>query len=410
MLQKLRALRTSENVLIAVDVLLHSKITFMNVFLMAFMIRTSLKDSPEDFIVYCLVRYILAAVLSIIFLRFIRRHTLAAWRMSMIFAVVRVLGVIFLDSSAPYFPFAVAALSAPESVFYWRPKMYFDTTEVNDDRRIRFKSVGQTWIELAKIVMPVVLGVAISASSYRQAGGIVLVISIFQLLLSFLFRPTKRQQQSDSHSLAEVVRFMFRHDSMHKIVHLSFLRGLVVTGAGYIMISQIHFYNNSESDVGLGIYTAIASAIAIFILWLYRRADHKKHVQKAILFGLIPPVILLPLATFLLPSSPLLATIFYVYTQAVVESVLNSTLTIARIQDILSRHLKDDSYRVEVESISEVFLSLGRAVSLLITLVFINCGSDGPLLLFSFVSSFAILPIVYLTLPSKMWRHDKIEA
>lgn len=409
MLQKLRALRTNENVLIAVDVLLHSKSAFMNVFLMAFMIRTSLQDSPSSFLVYSIVRYALMGIISIALLGLTKKHTLAAWRASMLFSVLQIVGVILLDSRAAYFPFVIAIFSAFESVLYWRPKMYFDTTEVSDDRRLRFKTVGQTWIEFAKIAMPIILGVIIVNSSYVYTANIILVISIFQLLLSVLFRPTTPQKHTKNHSPMDVARFMLKHDSMHKIIYLSLLRGVIVSSAGYLFVSQINVYRSANSDLDLGIYMALASFVSIVILWIYRRIDHHKVLQKTMLFSLLPPAILLPLCAILIPNNPVIAIVFYVYVQSVIESFYNSALTVARLQDIVSRHVKDESYHVEVESFAEVFLTIGRVVTISIVLTLINLGFDYLLLPFALVSSFAIFPLIYLTLPSKMWRHDKIE-
>ena len=411
MLQKLRKLRTNENVLIAVDVLLHSKTAFMSVFLMAFMIRTSLKDSPTSFLVYSIVRYALIGILSIILLPLTKKRILLSWRLSMFFSVFQIIGIILLDSATVYFPFIIAIFSAFESVLYWRPKMYLDTTEVPDERRIRFKSISQIWVELAKIIMPMILGVAISSSSYARTANVVLVISIFQLLLSLLFRPTKRQtRQHPRHTIMDVARFMLRHESMHKIVYLSLLRGVVVSSAGYLMVAQINVYRNTGSDFDLGVYTALASIVAIVALWSYRQADRNKNAQKAIIFSLAPPAVLLPLVAILIPNNPTIAIAFYVYTQSIIESFFNSTLTVARLQDILSRHLRDDSYHVEIESIAGVFLSISRIVTITIVLTLIIFGLNDLLMPFAFISSFAIPPIIYLTLPSKMWRHDKIEA
>jgi len=410
MLQKLRALRTNENVLIAVDVLLHSKSAFMSVFLMAFMIRTSLQDSPSSFLVYSIVRYSLMGILSIVLLNLTRKHTLIAWRMSMFFSVFQIVCVILLDSTAAYFPFVIAVFSAFESVLYWRPKMYFDTTEVSDERRLRFKAVGQTWIELAKIAMPIILGVIIVNSSYVHTANIILVISIFQLLLSILFRPSVPHRHAEKHSLMDVAQFMLKHDSMHKIIYLSLLRGIIVSSAGYLFVSQINVYRSANSDLDLGIYTALASFVSIVVLWIYRRIDHHKYLQKTMLFSLLPPAILLPLVAILIPNNPTIAIVFYVYVQSIIESFYNSTLTITRLQDILSRHVKDETYHVEIESFAEVFLSIGRVVTISIVLALINLGFDNLLLPFAFLSSFAIFPVIYLTLPSKMWRHDKIES
>ena len=213
--------------------------------------------------------------------------------------------------------------------------------------------------------MPIILGVIIVNSSYIYTANIILVISIFQLLLSILFRPTKPQRRRKSQTfLIDVAHFMLKHETMHRIIYLSLLRGVIVSSAGYLMISQIYVYRSTSSDLDLGIYTALASFVSIAVLWLYRHIDHRKHLQKTILFSILPPTILLPLIAIIVPNNPLIAITFYVYTQSIIESFFNGTLTLTRLQDILSRHLRDDSYRVEIESIAEVFLSIGRVVTI----------------------------------------------
>ena len=377
---------------------------------MAFMIRASLSDSPATFLIYCIIRYALMAFFSIALLRLTKNHTLAAWRFSMVFSVLQILAIICLDNTAEYFPYAVAVFSALESVLYWRPKMYFDVVEVSDDRRIRFKSLSQILIEIAKIVMPVVLGIVISNSSYTHTANIILVISIFQLLLSILFRPTRSpRQNSGQHKILDVMHYMLKHDSMHKIVYLSLLRGILTSSAGYLMVAQINMYRNTGSDLDLGVYTALASVFSIVILWAYRHFT-RRYERKAIIFGLIPPVVLFPVSLMLFPGNITLSIAFYVFTQSVVESFLNGTVSVVRLQDITSRHLSDDSYRVEVESIAEVFLSVGRVVSISIVLAIIMTGQDWLMMPFALLSSLAIVPFIYLALPSKMWRHDKIKA
>ena len=112
MLQKLRKLRTNENVLIAVDVLLYSKSSFVSIFLMAFMMRTSLKSAPDAFITYNIMRYSGMAILSLLLMKVIAKHPLAAWRTSMFFSIVQITSLILLPRNAWYFVPEVALASA----------------------------------------------------------------------------------------------------------------------------------------------------------------------------------------------------------------------------------------------------------------------------------------------------------
>ena len=395
MLQKLRKLRTNENVLIAVDVLLHSKSAFMNVFLMAFLMRNSVGNSPVGFIVYCIVRYALMAFFAIFLLRFIKRHTLAAWRISMIFSVLQIVAILLLDQTASYFVYILAVFNAFESTLYWRPKMYFDVTEVSPDRRLRFKSLGQIFIEIAKVLMPIVLGVVISDSSYAQAGIIILVISIMQLFLSILFRPAARSTRQTVHSPLQVYKMIMRHESLCKVYIIQLLRGLLTASAAYIIIAQYNVYASTGSDLDLGIFTAIASAISIVIIFTYQRL-HSARVQHLILIMLAPAAVVLPLFLIFFPQNVELAIVFYVYTQSIIESFYNSTVILVRLQNLLNRHIPDDSYRLEIESMSEVALSIGRVISQTILLFIITIGAGQFAMYLALVEGLLIVPTIML--------------
>ncbi len=400
MLQKLRTLRTNESILIAVDTLLHSKSAFMNIFLMAFLIRVSISGSPVSFISYCIIRYSLMAIFAVALMPLMKKHTLATWRISMFFSVAQIMSVILLDETAPYFTYVIAIFSALESTLYWRPKMHFDVTEVSNDRRLRYKAMGQIFIEAAKIIMPVVLGLVIVGSSYTRAGTIILVISLVQLLLSILFRPTHEAMPHRVHSLRKIYAITVRHKSLRKIFYIQLLRGFAFASAAYIIIAQINVYRSSSSDLDLGIYTSVASVITIILLAFYR--DIKtRGLQKAILYSIAPATILLPVSLVLFPNDMTLSIVFYVFSQSVVESFLNGTVLVTRLQQLLGKHLKDDSYRFEIESLSEVALTIGRVVGQSLLLLIILLGYEKYMMWLAIFESLAIIPLLMIALPAK---------
>ncbi len=304
-----------------------------------------------------------------------------------------------LDQNASYFCYVLAFFSGCESVLYWRPKMYFDVTEVSNDRRVRYKSLGQIFIEAAKILMPVILGIVITGSSYQRAGLIIFTISIMQLLLSILFRPTAAQSHRKTHRIKHIVRIFREHHSLRKILVLQIVRGLLASSAGYIVVAQIHIYRSTGSDLDLGFYTAVASAISIILLIFYRRLH--KLGQKTVMYSLSVPAFLLPLVAIIFPHDPIVAITFYIFAQSVIESFFNSTLSVARIQGILRKHLEDDVDRVEVEAVSEIFLSIGRIASQGLLLIFVLTGHQDWLLPVAFAEGLLILPLMHLVMSSK---------
>lgn len=404
MRRSLKEMRHNERILIAVDVLLHSKSSFMSVFLMAFMMKISLSDSPRDFIIYCLIRYALMGVLSILMIPFLKRHPLLAWRSSMVFSILEIATVI-LFSTWPGFIYITAIFSALESVLYWRPKMVFDAKEVSDQNRIKFKSTGQIFIEAAKIFMPILLGLAIDDGGYQNAAVFILIISTLQLIISIFFRP--RSFRIKKRPVSSSVHRLFAHASLQKLLWLQLLRGLLTSSSAYIVTATIALNLAATNNTQRGIVTATASAIAIVALLLYRKFAKTARRQKIILISLVPAVILVPVITFMYPDDVIVSFIFYIFTTAVVASLLDSTVSVVRIQNILSRHAKDDDDRVVAEAIGETALSIGRAISLSILLLIVSISDFRHELLLVASLAFLILPFIAMTVSSRALARGK---
>lgn len=400
MLQKLRALKTNENILVAADVLLSSKSSFMNIFLMGFMINISASSSPTSFVVYCIIRYTLMACFAVIFLPFFRKHTVAAWRLSMLFSVFEIICVMTLDAKAIYFPYVIAIFNAAESSLYWRPKMHFDVTEIPDSHRLAFKGRTAILTEIVKIVMPLVLGFLIGNSGYTRVAAIILVISLMQLLLSLCFRPTKKHTSMPAHKMSELYDTITKHESMRKLLLIQLIRGFVICSSAYLVISQICLYRSTDSSMDVGVFTSLSSIITIIAVSLYRKIRKTSH-QKAYLAAFIPALILLPVSLILLPDNPVLSIALYVFTQSIVNGLFDGTVTQTRLQGLLSSHLKNDSYRIEMECLSEVALSVGRVVGLCALLFIIMFGDGQQMLWLAFIESLFIIPWLGMILPKK---------
>ena len=403
MLKKLQALRTNENVLIAVDVLLCSKGSFMNVFLMAFMISVSVSSSPVNFIVYNIVRYSLMGIFSIVLLPIFRRYPLITWRISMFFSVVEILCVIFLDSSWPLFPYVLALCSACESSLYWRPKTFFDITEIPDERRLKFKSTITIYTQIMKIIMPAVLGFVIGATGYTRAGLIILGISLMQLLLSFCFYPSNTSKEKGKlHKPDEVYDLITRHKSLREVMSLQFIRGIITCSSACLVIAQINMYNSFSSSVDLGIFTSVSAVVAISCALIYRRIRNRT-LQQGFLAMFVPAVILLPVLLIIYPHDSVLSIAFYIVMYGIVDSLYDGAATGTRIQGLLSTHLTGEKkdFLTEVECYSEIMLCLGRVIGLSVLLCIVMLGASDQMMWWAMITTLALIPWLTMIIPKE---------
>lgn len=392
---KFRKLRTNENILIAVDVLYNSKSSFMGIFLMSFMIMISLKNSPISFLTYQLSHYAFNGILCVILADILRSYPLNAWRASMFFSITQILAVIFIPANYVFFPLIIGFLSALEAQLYWRPKDFLEIKEVSNTKRDKFNTLRQILVEAVKIAMPIILGIVISDAGYERAAIIILIISTVQLLLSILLRPT-HQTRIKIRSLRESLNFAVSHKSIRRTLWLQTLRGFAMTGCAYGIVAQLNLYNSTSSDMELGGMQAATSAVTIILLLLYRQFKSKQSAMSDVLvYGLMPATILLPLSAILFPGNFIIAIVLFIYTNAVIVSLYSSAIFSVYHQDELKKSTHDDAYRMEIEILGELWLTLGRVLSIIPLLLFFYLGHDDwslPLI----VAHAIVIPIVVM--------------
>ena len=398
MLNRLKGLRTNENVLLAVDVLLHSKSAFLSTFLMTFMIRTSINNSPNEFISYRILSYIGMAVLAIALVRFIKKYALAAWRLGMLFSIIRVVIIITLYTETAIFPYILAFISAVEATLYWRPGMFFMISEVRNDKRLRFQSVRQILNNALRIIMPFFLGLTITENGYISAAFVILGISVVQLLLSILFKPS-RDIDFPTHRADVTMRKIINSQPLRRVLYLQFFRGLIVSGSAFLIIPPLLVYQYTNSDFDLGLFASVAALISIVTIIVFQRLSRLKRASRAFLWVLAPLTIVFAFTLMVSPSY-LTAIMLYVYVVAIIESFFEM-FVMGRVQRSIKKQLSGNSFVLEIESISEVFLCVGRVVSLSALMLFLANSSFDYLPLFAAINAIFIIPVVLLSRSKK---------
>jgi hypothetical protein len=390
MFNRLKTLRTNENVLIAVDAILHSKSAFLTVFLMTYMIRISAVDSPVNYIIFKLVGYVLMAVLAAILMRFISKHLTLSWRLGILLSAVQIVAIILFHDYVEIFPYILAVIGGFEATLYWRPFMYLSITEVSNARRLRFNSFKQIIGEIIRIIMPIVIGVAVVDSSYLSTANIILVLSLVQFFLSILFRPT-RPIEVATDKLSLVFRKITKNRPLCRSLLISFLRGALVSSSAFVIVPILLIYAYSNSDLDLGIYTALAYAVSIVILLIVRKAMPLYGSRKIFLFVAAALTLAIPIIILLSPSLTM-AIVFYILTISVLDGAIHM-LAIIETHNLIKNNPIKKVGVLEIETINEVFLCIGRVLSLVALLVVIVSSGMTYLPIFAVMNALVIVPL-----------------
>jgi hypothetical protein len=246
--------------------------------------------------------------------------------------------------------------------------------------------------------MPLFLGFTITESGYISAAYIILVISIIQFFLTVIFRPA-RELDFPLHRIDVTFRKIIGSHPLRRILYLQFFRGTIVSGSAFLIIPPLLVYKYTNSDLSLGLFASIGAIISIIIILIFQRLYRHKYFSRIFLWLIAPLAVVFSAALIVFPS-PFTAIALYVYSIAVIEGFFDM-FVVARVQRSLKKQLSSNSFLLEIESVSEIFVCIGRVVSLTALLLVVTIGDVTHLPIFVTINAFLIIPVVLLSKSKK---------
>jgi hypothetical protein len=379
-------LKTNDNILIAIGSITHARSPFLDVFLMTFMMRLSLENSPTDYIVYKILSFFLMGVLACCLVRIIHKHPLASYRLGMVAACLQIVVIATLHQYPDIYPFVLALFTGVKATLFWRPHTYFCCTEVPNSRRLRFESLGLIWGSILKISLPVVLGLIIVETNFVNSAIIVLIISFVQLFISLLFRPTCVVKTSTRPLLKVWKKYVGK--GVFKRLAILQLRGLVGTGSAYSIVPIFLIYNILGSDFELGLWTSIGAVVAIGLTMFFGIV--KKRRLALIVFALL--MVASPLLLMMRLDLALIIG-FYIVSVAVAGKLLDLVASVSASNILYD---VDDADKIEMDVFNEITLNFYRVLGLggLLVAVSLPSASQYLILIVAIASALLAMPLV----------------
>ena len=392
-----KKLKGNENALVAIEAFLHSKSAFGDMFLLTYIARISATDNPIAFSTYKIIEYLVLTFFAIVIVKFVKKYMLSAFRASFFVGIVKVLIIILLGDQIGNYLFLVGIIHGIEASLFWRPYSYFSIIEVPNRNRMRFETKKVVFGSLAKILSPVILGLVIADTDYISTGGLILAVSLLQLILSLVFRPSRDYKSQKTHSLYETLKKIRKLKRLRKVFWIQFLRGTFVSGAAISTIMVMLMNQAFRSDVDLGFFTTVAAIATIILFLAYDKLI--KLSSNGSRFVAVCAMIVAGLATSMLFATGQIITATCYIGFLTFLSIINAVCSV-KLHNVIRAEKSVRNHVFEIESISEVILNAGRIPTFVLLIVFgaTNEGANLPILVF--IYSLTIVPLTLLLMQS----------
>ena len=288
---------------------------------------------------------------------------MAAFRAGVIINFIYILTIIILKERIIQHLWLLAILYGLFSGLYFMPFNLILGNKIKNEDRTGYEVKKEMISSIINIVIPIVLGSIITVTNYILTAVIILILSLIQIILSFVLKPL--EESGEKFNMKGMIQVVKKNKDIKRMMLAEYLTGISVNNSALATIATILIYNAFQTDLNLGIITSISYILQLIVIYLYgKRYKEKSDKNIIILLSIIP---MITLGMFLLYPNAVTVIIYNLYFTIFVNLI--GIIRSVRLYNISNSGEINRSNQEEFWSIREVCLNLGRTTGFVILLV-----------------------------------------
>lgn len=332
---------------------------FLGPFLTAYLFKVSI-NNIQTISIYNIFSYIILALISLILGKFLKnKYDMEIFRLGVISRFILLVILIILGENIINYIWLFSIISGFSTAALSFPLNLFASARVPNNEKKSFIVYRTILTNLAKVLIPFLLGSIISIKSFETTTIIILLLSILQIILSFKLN-MKELNQSEKQKLNVIQEYkkIKSNIDLRRFYTLKFCKGLAYEGALDTAVTLL-IIMTFNSDFSLGIITSIISLLAMISSYLYKKIKTSKNTKLLIILSAIIILIASILLVFKTNNYTIVAynLIFAFFLQFIIVAEEFKTLKFT------NSNIINDSNRVETYILLEFFLNIGRIIS-----------------------------------------------
>lgn len=388
--------KIEENIIIAINAMKKVMILFLGPFLTAYFIKKS-QESITDLSIYYIFSYTLLGVGSFVVASIIKnKFRVGMFRIGVIINFIYIMTIIILKEKIIEYLGLISILYGISSSAYWFSYNLFVINKIDNERRTEYTVKSKIIASIIGVLCPIILGSIITVTNYELTAIIILVISIIQIILSFMLSPDNETNLAKFNA-KQTWNKLKSNKQIRRISIVEFFIGMNVSDGALEILMTILILNSFKTDMNLGIITSITTVLSMICVHLYGKIYKKRDDKGLIIVSSILPVI----AVFiLLIWRNNITIIIYNICYVIFTSLLTLTREI-RLFNISDSHIVDKNNQCEFFSLREGILNIGRVMGYTMLLL---AGLTGSQIVLSIV-----MVLLTLSIPIMGLNITKIE-
>lgn len=286
------------------------------------------------------------------------------FRIGVILNFIYIMAIVILKENIINHLILISILFGLSSGCYWFSYNLFVINKIKNSERTKYTVKSKLVSSIVGILCPVVLGSIITITNYELTAIIILVLSLCQVILSFILTPDT-EDNLGKFNLKRTIKHLYKNKQIKYSFLVEFFVGLNVSDGALETVMTILIFNSFKTNMNYGLITSIVTILSMISFKLYGKIYTNKDDKKLIVVSSIIPVLSLLLLFFLRNNITIL---IYNFCYVIFANILSLTREI-RLFNLSDSDIVNRENQVEFVALREGILNLGRILGYSLLLI-----------------------------------------
>lgn len=288
--------------------------------------------------------------------------------------------------------FIVSVMKGFADAFYHFPKNILNSEKISNEERQKFSGKINTINKISSIIIPLIMGVALTYISYVDLGKIFFVLFIVLFIISFWIKDEKFNIKRSN--LKGFFKVLKNNPKLKGIFGLPLLAGFTYASGVMGLIITLIKINNFKTNLYLGVVDSICAFISLIICIIYTYKLKRESFRPILLVtGIISSIVLITQSIW---NSGIMLIVYLIMRFScilIINLITDNVLgNLSNVDEIKSE------YKSEYYLLIDVCYSISRSTGYLILLIIcLTVGMD-------YIQYLLILPAIAILLQSIVVR------
>lgn len=360
----MKKLKKQTMALIICEIVMSISMMFANTFLIAYFFQLT-NQNITVISMYYIISYAITGVIFWLAGDIIKtKNRIQVFRYGMILNCIYILMIGLLGEKCKDYYVVLGILFGISQGVYWIAAHTLRSVMIPFEDTKNYISIQGIISQIIKIVFPIVIGTSIELTSFKDVAIIIFILTIVQILASTKLKQEKIEQEEFNilHYISKLKKLGKKAEGIKRMYKIAFYEGInsSLMGTLITIIIMMAFH----TSFNLGALTTVFAILAIIANMIYKKYYKEEFAKGYIIICTVIPI--LSVIGFLVGINQT-TVIIYNIANAIFITILSNIKATQRYNCLDIEELKE--YKIEHQSMFEIFMGLGRVCAYIILLI-----------------------------------------